>query len=407
MSPDLERMARSAILFLNQSSTLVPCLWGPSSEGKTHFVRSLSQEIDALFLHVILQGLKPDDALGAQVMTLEGRLVVAPSWWFEATRRAVQEGRKVVVFLDELDKVDPEITASVLTFLRDRTAFGIALEDEEAVRRGERERLVYLVAACNPGAMDEALRRRLAFIWWPTDIRRYYLAAGASELARLAVEANAQALAERRQQAEPPPAPDFTLASLDALARGQARLLRLPKEERAFLLSLLMPREAAAEVERKLLTLSLRPEEQLDYLLEHPEEATRVLAHLPVPELVATGASLVLHAYHAGQLERLPEAFLAVLRGAIAPALERPGDPQAQQEALLRLSAWLGERPDKEELERACQEAVQRLGPDPFFAAAARDGLVVYRQVDGLPAVEGKLVELCRALASGDGRGHD
>lgn len=403
---ELLRLARRAVLFLNEHSTLVPALWGPSSEGKTHFVRSLAREMGAHFLHVILQGLKPDDALGAQIMTLDARLVVAHSWWFQEAKELVDQGRKVVILLDEMDKVDPEIVASVLTFLRDRTALGVSLEDEEAIREGRAQRLAYLVAACNPGAMDEALRRRLAFIWWPTDVQRYYQAAAGSEIARLAIEANAQGLAQRRREAEPPPAPDFTLASVDALRRGQSELVRLPREERAFILSLLMPQEAAAKVERELQSLPLRPDEQLDYLLQHPDEAARVLGRLPAPELVAAGASMVLHADRSGQLERIPAAFIAVLKGAVAPALERPDDPRARQEALLRLAAWLEERPDKAELRRICQEAVARLGPDPFFAEAARDNFLTFRQEGGLPKAEGALVDFCRACAEEEARSH-
>lgn len=397
---ELEKLARAAILFLNEHSTLVPTLWGPSSEGKTQFVRSLAREMGAHFLHVILQGLKPDDALGAQIMTVDARLVTAHSWWFEKAREWVTRGEKVVIFLDELDKVDPEIIASVLTFLRDRTALGVSLEDEDAIREGRAQRLAYLVAACNPGAMDEALRRRLAFIWWPTDIRRYYQLAGGSEIARLAIEANSQQLAQRRQEALPPPSPDFTLASVDVLARGQTKLLRMPRQERAFILSLLMPREAAARVIRQLERLALRPEEQLDYLIQNPDHAVEVLARLPVPEFVATGASMVLHAYNSGQVERIPAAFISILKGAVAPALQRRDDPRARAEALERLSAWLQERPDKQELQRVCQEAISRLGPDPFFQEAARDNFVVFHSNGGLPRAEGALVEFCRSFAS-------
>jgi len=393
--PRLEELVEAAIRFLNEHTTLVPVLWGPSSEGKTFFCRTLARKMDALFIHVILKSMKPDDVAGCQIMTPEGELRVALPWWFRQAGEAAREGRKVVILLDELDKVDDDLFAPILTFLRDRTCYNVPLEDEEAVREGRAPRLVYLVGACNPGPFDVTLRRRLAFIWWPTDVQGYYRVAQESFLARLAVEEAAPELSgrRRRDEEEPPPSPEFSRATVDALRRGEAALLRMDRETRGFLLSLLMPPGLAERVARRLEEMG-RPDEQLDYLLAHPQEAAAVLGRLPVPEFVATGISLISHAIAAGQEERLPDVMVAIFQGALAP-LMRNGGGGSQEEALERLRAWLAPRPEKEELSRLLSDALLRLGAEPFFQKAQEEGLIL---LDGAQVGGGLLVEALERL---------
>jgi MoxR-like ATPase len=392
---DLERLAERAIVFLNRWTTLVPCFWGPSSEGKTHFVRAMAARLGARFLHVILKNMKPDDVLGAQVLTPSGELRVELSWWVKEAMAAVQEGRQVVVFLDELDKADDDLVAPILTFLRDRTVYGVALEDEEAIREGKKERRIYLVAACNPGAFDEAMRCRLAFIWWPTDPAGYYSVAGSSPLARAAVEKAAPLLAERRRRAErePPPMPEFTKATVDALRRGEQELLRMARDERRFVLSLLMPPSLAEAVEEEMAHRQEHP--PLDLLVEQPRELARLLARLELPEFVATAASALGHALKVGKREALPAITAAIYRGALAPVAAGGNGAGARREALERLAAWMAERPDKEPLGEMVADALSRLGGEAFFEELARDGLLHVRE-DG--TLGGELVELLRAL---------
>jgi hypothetical protein len=400
--PRLEELAEAAIRFLNEHTTLVPVLWGPSSEGKTFFCRNLAKKMDALFIHVILKSMKPDDVAGCQIMTPEGELRVALPWWFRQAKEAAREGRRVVILIDELDKSDPDLFAPILTFLRDRTCYNVPLEDEEAVRERRSPRLVYLVGACNPGAFDVTLRRRLAFIWWPGDIWGYHRVAQESFLARLAVEEAAPELSgrRRRDEEEPPPSPEFTRATVDALRRGEAALLRMDRETRNFILSLLMPPALAGKVARRLEEMS-RPHEQLDYLLSHPREAAQLLGRLPVPEFVATGVSLISHAIASGQEERLPEAVVAIFQGALAPLVDN-GHGAGRQEALERLRAWLAPRPEKEELRRLLEDALLRLGAEPFFEKAQQEGLII---LDGAQIRGGLLLEALESLMNTAGAG--
>jgi MoxR-like ATPase len=117
--PRLEELAAAAIRFFNEHTTLVPVLWGPSSEGKTFFSRNLARKMDALFIHVILSAMKPDDVAGCQIMTPEGELRVALPWWFRQAKETAAQGRRVVILLDELDKSDDDLFEILISLFRE------------------------------------------------------------------------------------------------------------------------------------------------------------------------------------------------------------------------------------------------------------------------------------------------
>jgi hypothetical protein len=93
--------------------------------------------------------------------------------------------------------------------------------------------------------------------------------------------------------------------------------------------------------------------------------------------------------------------MVAIFQGALAPLVDN-GHGAGRQEALERLRAWLAPRPEKEELRRLLEDALLRLGAEPFFEKAQQEGLII---LDGGQIRGGLLVEALESLMNTAGAG--
>lgn len=244
VSDDLLPMVEEAVEFLMTTNTLVPVMWGPTSQGKTWtVVNGIARKHDAQVIHVQLGARKPWDVTGFErfIEHLEVSKDVLPEW-FRVACALVEEGKNVILFLDELGTARDETREVVYTFLRDGHVRGVPLP-----RRGEK---AFVIGATNPFDPRGALLARCAFIpVMPSRDRLRKLAKG--PLSRWLADNGtiiAPPDAEREWQAEPPPvAPIVNAANEAAIAEFETTyadaFFRLSKEARELLIRCIVPEQ--------------------------------------------------------------------------------------------------------------------------------------------------------------------
>jgi hypothetical protein len=117
-------------------NTLVPLLVGPTQCGKTALVRELAQEMGWHLIVVLAQAEDPTELLGlGKVVEKDGvpRLTrLFPAWAEDIARN----GKRFLVFLDEIDKAPADVFAGLLTLLRNRRIVNRALPNVAFVAAG-------------------------------------------------------------------------------------------------------------------------------------------------------------------------------------------------------------------------------------------------------------------------------
>ena len=371
-----DRLVLQAVRIVTKWSTLVPVFYGVSSAGKTFFAERLAAAIGAEFIHLLLQQSKPDDVAGCQVITLEGELTVELPWWFKRARAAAAAGRPVVIFLDELNLARDEVKAAVMTFMRERKLYDAQLTGD-----------VLVLGACNPGAFEEAFRRRCVFIPWPMDQERLAVVAGESALAQAFLRLSGEEINAANSAVKyRPPAPEFSAVPVALLAAAEADILGLDRQERAYVLRLLMPEEKADALLKEL----ARGARSLDAFLEDPERLADQVARLPAVDAVALLSGLIAEAHACGR-EDAVVLFAATAHFGILRTEDEIVRAEKYQRYLLALDEQVRER---------VRTAVSRLGQAEARRIVEEAGLIAWPGAAQGADPEGAIVDALRAATA-------
>src|SRR3989304_6695052 len=105
-------------------------LWGAPGTAKTASVVSLAQREDAHLVVLIGSTLEPSD-VGGIPAPFEGQVVWSPPPWAREIRGALDAGRIVWLFLDELSCAPAAVQAVLLRGVQERKGAGVELRGGE------------------------------------------------------------------------------------------------------------------------------------------------------------------------------------------------------------------------------------------------------------------------------------
>ena len=135
-------------------------LWGAPGTAKTASVVSLAQREDAHLVVLIGSTLEPSD-VGGIPAPFEGQVVWSPPPWAREIRGALDAGRIVWLFLDELSCAPAAVQAVLLRVVQERKVAGLDISG------------VKILAAANPadsaadgGWLSPAMSNRFAHVQW-------------------------------------------------------------------------------------------------------------------------------------------------------------------------------------------------------------------------------------------------
>lgn len=149
------------------ANDLIPVLYGEPGIGKTETVKSIARDLDSDIQVVVISQLDPSDVAGqpfaTDVDSDHPHLSHLMPVWAQKVFQAAEEGRRSVVFFDELDKAAPANQNAALTILRERMIEGQYFPEDTV-----------FVAAANPPesggwGFSDAMANRLLHISWKVD----------------------------------------------------------------------------------------------------------------------------------------------------------------------------------------------------------------------------------------------
>jgi len=135
---DLQLAQQAAAISVQAGEPTI--LWGKPGIGKTAWLNSLGDAMDAEVFTVIGSTKDPADIGG--LMKLDGSLI-APSWAQDIAERSKQ-GKRSLLFLDEFSSMSPLVHAALLRVVREKIAGELELDPEN--------KYVFVVAAANPSS---------------------------------------------------------------------------------------------------------------------------------------------------------------------------------------------------------------------------------------------------------------
>lgn len=157
----------AALLIALKQNDLVPVLYGYPGIGKTETIKRIAGQLDCELVTVITSQKDPTDIAGQPyVVGLDDgdpRLTHLLPEWAEQVFKNAQNGRRTIIFFDEIDKAPLANQNATLTILRERMIEGRYFPDG-----------TMLVGAGNPPEsggyeFSDAMANRLAHLDWQLD----------------------------------------------------------------------------------------------------------------------------------------------------------------------------------------------------------------------------------------------
>jgi hypothetical protein len=107
-------MLRNMALVLLTPKALPPLAWGPPGVGKSSRVYKLAQAFNAALEVVIASLREPTDFFGLNIPVDGNGLKVEPPGWAVRMKKALDSGKKALVFHDEISCAAPAVQAALL-----------------------------------------------------------------------------------------------------------------------------------------------------------------------------------------------------------------------------------------------------------------------------------------------------
>lgn len=141
-------------------------LWGPPGVGKTSIVRKIAEKFGMRVFPVLASSKDPADVLGVDWVQGDRTLKFPPKWVLESNELA-KEGKRSVVFLDEITTAPHMVQNVLLSTVQDRLVGETYLDEK-----------VYVLAAGNPEnvtgeSLSQALANRFLHLNWSYDIEAF------------------------------------------------------------------------------------------------------------------------------------------------------------------------------------------------------------------------------------------
>lgn len=138
-----------AVMMANDLSGRNILLWGQPGIGKTAFVNEYAQSYKtqkydgSVMITLIGSTMDPQDVLGLPIVSQreDGKTeaIMAPPQWYYALEEANQQGKKPILFMDEINSAPPSVQAALQTLILDRRTSSYVLPEGTLI-----------VAAANP-----------------------------------------------------------------------------------------------------------------------------------------------------------------------------------------------------------------------------------------------------------------
>ena len=138
-------------------------LWGPPGVGKTAALRAEAEDAGALVVTLIGSTLDPID-VGGYLLPDRGQVVCSPPPWAQEIRGALDESKRVWLFLDELGCALPAVQAALLRVVHERRVGPVDLSGCSVVAASNRGD-----TAADGGELPAAQANRWAHVEWPPD----------------------------------------------------------------------------------------------------------------------------------------------------------------------------------------------------------------------------------------------
>lgn len=280
---------KAAAFWLAKNTELVPTFVGPTASGKTWLAHEMAREFgEAKLVTILLQQDTPEEVAGFQAK-LEGveKLSALTPYWFDSAQEALNEGRNVIIFFDELGLAHEATRGAIYTFLRNREIRGKHLTCKHAEPACSQCLLV--LAAMNPADLAPAMLTRIAQLHVPVD-RNYLLNMSSTSLAkRIAQIAPISNDAHAHTSNRMPDGPTvYTPAHAAVVNKFDRTFWGLEEATRLVIASSVLPSAIVEEVMREdsLSTPSISEQ------IRRPELIVPIMKALDVPAAVANAKAM-------------------------------------------------------------------------------------------------------------------
>ena len=113
-------------------------LWGPPGIGKTAIIKQVAGKMDA-HLETVLASIREPSDFGGLPAIIDGNVHLMPPVWARNLRKASDEGKTAILFLDEISTARPSVQSALLRVTHEKIVGDLYLGDN-----------VSIVAAANP-----------------------------------------------------------------------------------------------------------------------------------------------------------------------------------------------------------------------------------------------------------------